>query len=1586
MKYVFYIFTFLLILNTPALATFSFTSNSWPPYATIINPDFETILASEWECDSPPNCIRDNTVFQNGSYSYRLPIIDNGDGGALTVHAQQAFTVTPNKAITITTRVRDTHAGLATKVSISTGTWGGGTSYCGVFDDPANINVWTNIVCNIPDTNIASTLYISFSNNLTGESQYIGHYTYFDNITVSDAPGELGQVTLNLPVNSAGRSISLYDGGGIEKQVVEAAGNSVTFTGVANGVYYFRVTDTDGTTFLDNSNYETLAPQTKAEVWTWTNANLTKDSTWNLVVNGDTNSNGNCIDNGETGCYMRLQRNGANFLQMSAGLGPNLALNKAVVTSSAISGTCGQVGSNCNATDGNVNTRWTASGTINQWICVDLGSVVSFNKIQLTARPEMVGENLIWYAPPGNLTGASSVTPTVEYQVSPTDSGCNATDFQYIGPSTNIRRLMSQYMLEAGFATQSKRYVKISFLATGSNFSVYELFVYNESINEIPGDIEHIQLSKDDYTYKFETNIRYDSYINEQDGSITFTKNYPGWLNMNVNYRLSSDGNSWTKQFTITALANLTMSLKNVLQTYEIDTINKCFYTTCSDIGTVNLSFADITGTCGTYKDRVNSKLPYSSAYVVSNDGEYEVVPIIGFAPSFPAIFGLMPDNGAGAHYKTSTTQHMESSSAQNISSMTSTEVGTQIHLLYSERKITGEPIFYLINGKSYTFDVIIYRSVDPSHIQGNTNGYIGYADAKGKSYLSKENKVFWALTHQRYQLISVSSDQTMYYLASNFPYERMWIEPSIWGVMGLNDKNITQSVLYIYRYSDLANTVGACSFIPNNSTISMTYPSLINDCKGGQAIHFALLLGFAVTRGHVNIRPDCPIYDKTCILPFERDQLLEYIMQFVPNDGENNTTPMWINPGFGANLGNTLNVSDVSAYETGYRLIALKSLLSIGAKVDPAKITVVENLFKSFYSSTDGYILTTKYGLSHPKINAGASGGKYDEIQGLSLSAGRGSYIRFVVPSGHVNSTLSFTYRTQPNNGYINIYKNNALSSDSPINLYVPNLPFRTSIWDPANVWTDYVYYPNSNAPNGYGFQEWLLENKYVQNGIFYWNKPAGTANNFMMKDISDFSGANNQIEMRVRSFPNGPHTFVTYFVDGEDCTVFSGQCYTQAPNATLPRDGTWQTVTVNMTSSNWEPSDVISQLRFDFIGQTTASEGFIEIDYIAYKQNNGTATIIEGFDIDTFRTIDTTTTVSTGDVLEFMADVGLPTGSSGLKISLDKLTIGGVVYEEDDSNFQCGTPISDYDIVYVDCVNGHNQFWKRWKEPNILIWDFLSRVLWNQPIFSDTEVTSHIEHMTTSTLGNGTFLGWNQTKDDYHLAASWNLNEHTSKYNATTGLLTDGILLRLGEKYLGDTTFWYKWDEKSPQFKIYGTWTNISDTTINENYQHYVWRSSTVGSYIEIKGIPFTDIELYLKTGAGKGSVKVYFDNGTGYDTGVIINLALATNPIYQKTGQTYSPSYKVKIEVVSGLVDVDYARIKSKFSEMFKNRLKIATLPYPMIGEAQDTLYGTNAYGKHTASPGSSAELFYTGESLQSLKRRSFRFGQFHRRKIQ
>lgn len=1580
----FFIVAWISFLNTPALATFSFTSNSWPPDATIINPDFETALGSEWQCDGPPNCVRDNTVFQNGSYSYKLPIIDDGDGGPLVIRGQQAFTVTPNKAIIVTVRVRDTHAGLATKVMLSTGTWGGGTSYCSVYDNPSNINVWTDIICNIPSNNTASTLYLSFGSNITAEPGYIGENRYIDNITVSESTGILGEVTLNLPVNSSGRTISLYDSGGVEKQVIEATSNSVTFTGVTNGSYFFRVTDTEGTIFLDNSDYISLAPQTKAEVWEWTNANLTKDATWNLVLNGDTNSNGNCLDNGETGCYMRLQRNGSNFLQMSAGLGSNLALNKTVVTSSTISGTCGQVGSNCNATDGNVNTRWTASGTTNQWVCVDLGSVTSFNKIQLTARPEIVGQNIIWYAPPGNYTTLFDYTPTVEFKVSPTDTGCNASDFQNIGSSTSIRRLGYQQLLEAGFATQNKRYIKISYVGTGSNFSASEIFVYNESANETPGDIEHLQLSKDDYTYKFETNIRYDSYINEQDGSITFTKNYPGWINMSVNYKQNADGNSWVKRFTITALTNLTMGLKNVLQSYEINNISKCFYTT-SD----NLDGSDTSGTCGTYKNRM-SNIP-EEVYVVSNDGEFVVNPIIGFAPTFPAIFGLMPDNGANAHYKSSTVQHNWANSSQSISSLTATEIGTQIHLLYSERKQVGDFIFYMLNGKTYTFDVIVYRSVDPTFIQSNANGYTAYADAKGKTYLSKENKIFWTLTHQKYQPILIASDQLEYYLPSMNHYDRMWIEQSIWGVMGLNDREITQSILYIYRYSTLENSIGSCNFIPADSTLSLSSPSLVDHCKVSFSTQFSLLLGFAITRGHISVRPDCPLFDKTCIFPYERDDLLNNLLQFIPNNGENNTTAMFINPGFITSIGDTASNSDVSAYETGSALIALRSLLSAGAKVDPAKVEVVQNLFKSFYSASDGYILTSKYGFWQHKVNNGASGGTYKEGQGFPNTIGKGSYARFVVPSGHTNSTLSFTYRTQPNSGFINIYKNGNLTIDSPIDLYVANLPFKNVIWDPTNTWLDYVYYPNTNAPNGYGYQDWILENKYVQNGIFYWNKPIGTSNNFMMKNIVDFSGANNQIEMRVRSFPNGPHTFVTYFVDGEDCTDYSGQCYTQAPSFTLPRDGTWQTVTVNMTSPNWEPTDTITHLRFDFIGQTTSSEGFIEIDYIAYKQNNGAPTNIEGFDVDTFRTINVSETVNTGDVIEILADASKNTSASGTKVSLDKLTIGGIVYEENDSNFQCGTFTSNNDKLYVDCVNGFNLGWKRWKHSGILVWDFLSRVLWNQPIFSDSEIISHIENMPTSNLGNGTIQGWTQTKDDYHLPENWGfagyLLPHASRYNASSSLLFDGILLKLGEKYLGDTTFWYKWDEKSYQFKTYGTWAKITEpgNEPNKYYQHFIWQSSTAGSYIEVKGITFSDIELYLIVGAGQGSVKVYFDNGSGYDAGIIIDLATSSNPIYQKLSQAYSPNYKVKIEVISGVVGIDYARIKSKFSEMFKYRLEIANKPYPMLGAAQKTNHGGTDYGT-PVDQGSTAELFYNGEPLQSPKRRYFRFGQFHRRKIQ
>lgn len=116
---------------------------------TLINPSFESNIGSEWTCSG---CARSAGPPTPHAGLYAAYGIGMGSEKMIT----QQFTVSANKPYIATAWVHDNSAlsGATLRVRSST------IVLCTTADTVGNINMWTKLSCNIPDTNTATALYV----------------------------------------------------------------------------------------------------------------------------------------------------------------------------------------------------------------------------------------------------------------------------------------------------------------------------------------------------------------------------------------------------------------------------------------------------------------------------------------------------------------------------------------------------------------------------------------------------------------------------------------------------------------------------------------------------------------------------------------------------------------------------------------------------------------------------------------------------------------------------------------------------------------------------------------------------------------------------------------------------------------------------------------------------------------------------------------------------------------------------------------------------------------------------------------------------------------------------------------------------------------------------------------------------------------------------------------------------------------------------------------------------------------------------------------------------------------------------------
>lgn len=1546
------------IFITNSDATFTFNGHAGNAPNPVVNSSFENVIGSEWSCFDyfgGWSCTGGRTtevVASDGAYTRKLPMtqdIDGNYGDAI----KQNLTLPANKAITFRAKVRDVSASVAGYLEIvRTST---NSPLCNTSDTASNIDVWTDISCTVPSSNTFTDISVIIrpSTHVNGQSVYV------DDVRVEYQDGTNTKLIMNLPTGSNGRRFTLIKpNGNIQSDVIVTADNSVTLDPVTVGTYVLRITDTNGTTFLDSSEFVAIDPTAGDETWTWTNTALAKDVTWDLILVGDTDGDGNCLNNGANGCYHKLQRNGVDYLFLGAALGNNLALNKTVVASSSASATCGQDGSACNAVDGDTNTRWYTNTAAPQWVCIDFGAATTFNMVNYITRV-------------ANYVAGSSETPygglSMAIQVSATDAGCNAGDFATI---SSVSRFSRELISTFSFIPQTKRYLRLLQSTVTVHSTAYEVEVYNEGISNDGSDIDYFIIRNENTgTQKVLSGIKYDSYTTANDGSRTFVKDIAGYGSINVHYKKFID--SWRKRFTITPYANSKIQIKNTLTKYT-PSDTTCYYVKPRNIGNcTNCQEPRTNDTCSSY---------------ISTDGN-NTSTVQYQAMALPYVFGIVADNGCRARYQDGATASSSDHFSVNgsLSGLVQTPIRTQVVSVYGIGNSTHDTVkditFKVFTNKTTEFDSTIYRSVDPLVYEATSAGMIALADANSKTTLNFHEKLMWSSAYSRWITMANHSNC---YQAYHLDYSKGgYQQESFFSLVGQNDPAKFKEMLWLWQRSTMNWSVANCTFGPGDP-LSTNPLSLVKggDCK--DPFMMALYLGYAVSRGWVTIAQSCNASDMSCVPISVRDELATTIEAYIPTNGEYNESLGHLI--FAPNLASNTN-TDVTAFRQGMAMLAYRSLKAAGVQINETKYANAKGVFASLYDPTDGYVYAAKYGTWRTKLNSVASGGQYK--YGL-IDMYAPTTARFVVPAGITNGNMSFRYRAMSDLGYMTVKKNGTTVTGSPFDQY-------GSSW---------IYYNNSAdvCTNLGGVC------KADISSINPYGAPYNNINRVAVYDNNStptFSGAYSTVQVRVKSYTGGPTGVNLFYVDNGACSAFSWTCQ-QFFNDVIVADGTWQTVNLVITDPEWNAGDTIARLRTDFINHTQT--GLLEIDWI--KVTNGVDTItIEDFLNDSFIEQAITEPVSTGDVLLFQLDTTMSknAGSSSNNLTLDSVIINGVSYEvESDIAFQCG----DFN---ADCKNGFSLGWQRWKTTRGLVWDYLMRVFYKETALTDAQVKSHIEHLASSNLGNGTFYSYIATERDTAIPVSnastelsyWGGNAGGNEasywyYNASSWYMYDAMIWHYASTLLGDSPLWYKWDEKSTQFHRYGNWTSETATGLIEGreyesgantYLHkYVWLSSTVNDYIEVSGIPYSDLEVYLVTGSSQGMVKIYFDNGTGYDAGTTIDLSISgdnktATMTYTKTGLTYASTYKVKIQVISGAVRVDYVKVKVKPSNMlqFRNEAEYT------IDKSSKSWIGTNYYSDSFRPYGdtgrysiwSPIEIFYKGYPLSSPKRRFVFDGLFFRR---
>ncbi len=380
------------------------------------------------------------------------------------------------------------------------------------------------------------------------------------------------------------------------------------------------------------------------------------------------------------------------------------------------------------------------------------------------------------------------------------------------------------------------------------------------------------------------------------------------------------------------------------------------------------------------------------------------------------------------------------------------------------------------------------------------------------------------------------------------------------------------------------------------------------------------------------------------------------------------------------------------------------------------------------------------------------------------------------------------------------------------------------------------------------------------------------------------------------------------------------------------------------------------------------------------------------------------TSFTVAVNDVITFRPDSTKNASSTGYYAEVDKLTIGANTYEEDNSNFQCGS--------LLDCTAGHTLGWATWRD-NAWIWHFelLYRELFNEQMFTDAQILAHFNSLSIGNLSNGSFGGFNYMSNGDYVPEGY-YNPGLGGYYRLKGVYHrggDGALFSLSaykllRKYLnGDTTgINYMFQESSLLASYGGSGWNESShvySANNRDVTSWPFDSQYVESNTTSDDVTFsfkgTSVIWYTVTGPARGRADVYIDGSL--DTSNVDTYSSSTTyrvATYTKTGLTFG-DHTIRV-VVNGtknasstdyFIAIDSFKVNTHASwlEALRKDLEIAVRPISheyICTDKDDSCYGdSHATGRRDSNGWNN--FYRAGVLVNYPKDRGMRQGVYFRR---
>lgn len=1545
----------VLMLAVPCYATFTFSSSSANPYVTLTGLS----AGQQVSLYSSSGSLYSTGVSTGSSI--------NLDGAIALYPSENSFEgCTGNDANPLVWSISNANYTGCTNVSPYSGTWSvysnTGHYVYRTMSLLAGIRYDFYVYTKAPTSGESKLLISTSAGGGTSRCSALNSNTSWTLITCSYTPSTDETIYVNLMQTSGGGAYAYFD-------YFYYIQESITV-----GNHFWRVTDVDGSTFLDNSDWVTISD---GDSYSWANSNLSKDKSAGMVLAGDNNADGDCTDSGEYGCYMKMQYNGSDYLFMGPKLGSNLALNKTVYKSSDSNDVC-KVGpclsfakastqyisvANEANFDFEYNTAFSFAGWIKTSDNVANKHIVAKNngttgymwRVQGGSSAGWV--NFYLYGVSGVLSVSSTVAvhDGVLHHVAVTKSTSSS------GSGVNI-------YIDGALVGKS---IVTDTLGTNSilNNQNLQIGVNNTTAAPFEGLMDNVAIFNTELTLSDVQTL-----CGWGGSSCAFPQDYSGTESglvsaFNFNEGTGSIANDSKGVNNGTLINSPTWTIPTSFQANDgLPSLSWWTSTAvpqwvCIDLGS-SVAFNRVHYIA---KNDLNTQAGINSAKLQTSDTNCntDMVDISGTSK---------------------TRLNTQPLQVWQFTSQTKRYVRLYIESIYNSASEVGEfEIYNEVTGNLPSdMDSILWQRSSDSLILQSISGY------KGNTYTNNsDGSITISRTLSYGGTLSISTKYKQ--VSQNVWKKTITLNSSIDGAVQLRNSLTSYSTANCLNVS--ANSSFSCASYNYDtkpfqmSAISTGFPSLFgivadNGCNANWAL--------------LDITPSSTYIDNTevsgtSVSSFSQSSYVTYGKQY---DG-------------------SIQLSLLAGVPKTFDVIIFRSTDPTAYSAQKlSTISLAEANGKTDYSEIDKLLWGTTYQLVRLPIstkqdycymNAGqfytAAAGQYqnDSIWN-SIGLGNASVIGKVIASWQRGTALAGAATlpwTDPLNqspaSFTNASKNvhwmafilGYAVRRGIVTIQASCSNYETCVTTSAR---DELYTAvNNSIPSdgwlqyGLGSIDALHPNIMDANNI---KDPQAFNQGFALTAYKSIEQAGSTVDSA--KMTNLKNNYASLYNSTDGYVHFS-------------KDGHWKSVSDAGASSGY-----YKEANGDYVGPATGiffipsgySNATLQITYRKYNnygkmivKKTGVAVTESPIDLyaasSSFASTSITQTVSTGDYLTFQVSNQKNASSIGYKVSIDKITLNGAtVYEETDAAWQCGGWASD-------CSNGYTLGWRRWKTPMALYGEYVMRALYSDPVLSDEQVRNHIGNMPSGNMGNGTLLEYIQTEDDKCIPGDyWNniaVTPCKGFENGSTGFLFNASNLYMASYFMSDDPLWYRWDEKSDKFTLSGAWSNETDS--NNFYQQYVWKSSTTNDYVEFKNVPFTDALVYMITGAGQGTATIYFDSGAGYDAGTLVDLSTASNPIYSKTGQTYIGNYKIKIKVTSGTIKIDYIKVKTKPSYLLEQRTKEEIKVKPWTSEYMTTDYYSPYYGQIDPIQGSEYygfHIFYKGISLSKYpKWRMFYNGIYERR---